>query len=198
MSPKPLKLLVITASVRQGRFGPVVASWFLHHAKQSERFDTELLDLAEHSLPSSLPDSMDALADTLGRDPAMRALAQKLDDAEAFVIVTPEYNHSFPASIKQLIDWHFNSWKTKPVAFVSYGGVSGGLRAVEQLRLVLAEMHATTIRDTVSFDRYWEKFNENGELNDGIEADTAAEKMIAQLSWWALTLRYGRNQLPYQ
>jgi hypothetical protein len=74
-----------------------------------------------------------------------------IDAADAFVVVTPEYNHSYPASLKHAIDMAHGEWNTKPVAFVSYGGISGGLRAVEALRLVFAELHATTIRDTVSF-----------------------------------------------
>ena len=69
--------------------------------------------------------------------------------------MTPEYNHSFPAALKNVIDWHGPQWHVKPVGFVSYGGISGGLRAVEQLRLVFAELHAVGIRDTVSFHSAW-------------------------------------------
>jgi NAD(P)H-dependent FMN reductase len=197
MSPHPLKLLVITASVRQERFGAVVADWFISRARLNDRFETESLDLSTVELPNCLPATTEALSATESRSPEMRALFTSLDEAEAFVVVTPEYNHGYPASIKSLIDWHFSTWKCKPVAFVSYGGVAGGLRAVEQLRQVFAEMHATTVRDTVSFDRFWKRFDQNGVLTDPREANDAAAVLLERLSWWALTLRRGRVQLPY-
>ncbi len=81
----------------------------------------------------------------------MRPSPSALSEADAFIVVTPEYNHSFTASLKFVLDLVYEPWQGKPVAFVSYGGISGGLRAVEQLRLVFAELHAVTVRDTVSF-----------------------------------------------
>lgn len=198
MSPSPLKLLVITASVREGRFGTVVTRWFASHARNNERFETTFLDLAALQLPEQLPPTIEALSTAEGRNLEMRELFARLDEAEAFVIVTPEYNHGYTASIKHLIDWHFSPWRCKPVAFISYGGISGGLRAVEQLRLVFSEMHAATLRDSVSFDRFWEKFDETGALIDPQEPDQAAAALLETLSWWALTLRRGRAQLPYR
>lgn len=196
-SPPPLKLVVITASVREGRFGPVVADWFLQHALGNERFETETIDLADIALPAALPADPHALASYDGRSGEMRALAERLAAAEAFVVVSPEYNHSFPAALKNFIDWHFIEWRAKPVAFVSYGGVGGGLRAVEQLRLVFAEMHAVGIRDQVSFHRYWEQFDDDGALRAPEEADSAAATLLDKLSWWALSLRRARAQIPY-
>jgi NAD(P)H-dependent FMN reductase len=81
----------------------------------------------------------------------MKAVTAQLTDADAFIIVTPEYNYSYPASVKALIDWHFTQWTAKPVAFVSYGGVAGGRHAVLHLENVLTELHAVTIRDGLSF-----------------------------------------------
>ena len=97
---------------------------------------------------------------------AWQSLQQALGLADAFVVVTPEYNHGYPAPLKELIDSVNAEWQAKPVAFVSYGGVSGGLRAVEQLRLVFAELHAVTIRDSVSFPGAWEQFDESGVLRN--------------------------------
>lgn len=198
MSPRPLDLLVINSSVRDERFGPVVTAWFAKRARLNDRFETTELDLAEVELPARLPAGVEALGTAEGRSAPMRALYQQLERAEAYVVVTPEYNHGYPASIKHLIDWHYATWSCKPVAFVSYGGVSGGLRAVEQLRQVFAEMHATTLRDAVSFDRFWERFDEAGTLADPEAAEEAAAVLLERLSWWALTLRMGRAQLPYR
>ena len=70
-------------------------------------------------------------------------------------MVTPEYNHSYPASLKAAIDWHFTQWTAKPVAFVSYGGAAGGRHAVLHLENVLTELHAVTIRDGLAFPNYF-------------------------------------------
>ncbi|HEU0128840.1 MAG TPA: NAD(P)H-dependent oxidoreductase, partial [Pseudonocardiaceae bacterium] len=106
-------LAVIVGSVREGRFGPVVADWFVGQAKQRDDLGVDLIDLADTPIPST-------------------NFSSRIDAADAFVVVTPEYNHGYPASLKQAIDLLKNQWYAKPVAFVSYGGVSGGLRAVEQ------------------------------------------------------------------
>ena len=111
--------------------------------------------------------------------------------------MTPEYNHSFPAPLKNVIDWHFTQWQAKPVGFVSYGGISGGLRAVEQLRQVFAELHAVTIRDTVSFHGVWAQFDSDGRPNDAARYEKAARTMLDQLAWWGRTLREGRAKRPY-
>ncbi|WP_280267909.1 NADPH-dependent FMN reductase [Nocardia wallacei] len=187
MPDNPLRLAVITASIRDGRFGPTVGSWFATHAATHEDLVVDHIDLADHPLPSVLSEHP---------EPAMDEVTRRLDAADAFVVVTPEYNHSFPASLKALIDWHYTQWQAKPVGFVSYGGMGGGLRAVEQLRLVFAELHATTVRDTVSFHNAWDKFADNGTpLDSGAEG--AAKGMLDQLVWWAHTLRDARTSRPY-
>lgn len=85
---------------------------------------------------------------------------KRIAAADAVLIVTPEYNHSFPGPLKTSIDSLRDEWKAKPVGFVSYGGIGGGLRAVEALRLVFAELHAVTVRDTVSFHNPWSRFEQ--------------------------------------
>jgi NAD(P)H-dependent FMN reductase len=111
--------------------------------------------------------------------------------------VTPEYNHGYPAPLKALIDSAGVEWHAKPVAFVSYGGVSGGLRAVEQLRLVFAELHAVTIRDSVSFPGAWEQFDETGALRNPERAHRGMKTLVARLHWWAVALRQARSMAPY-
>ena len=112
-------------------------------------------------------------------------------------MVTPEYNHGYPASLKQAIDLAHHQWQAKPVAFVSYGGISGGLRAVEQLRQVFAELHATTVRDTVSFHLAHGAFDATGEPVDTTGPATAAKTLLDQLTWWAAALRTARTTHPY-
>ncbi|MEV6012262.1 NAD(P)H-dependent oxidoreductase [Streptomyces sp. NPDC051976] len=195
MPTTPIKLAVIVGSTREGRFAPVVANWFTGHARQRDDVIVDVIDLAEHRLPVVLP--------TFGADlatedaEALAAVSVRLSDADAFAVVTPEYNHSFPASLKNLIDWHHQQWHAKPVGFVSYGGLAGGLRAVEHLRQVFAELHAVTVRDTVSFHGAWTRFDPDGHPNDPEGCAGAAKTMLDQLTWWARVLRDAKAVTPY-
>jgi NAD(P)H-dependent FMN reductase len=193
MPDERMRLAVIMGSVRQGRFGPTVANWFASQAEQHGDLNIDLVDLAEVRLPA-----------VLSRDPEpeaaqdLHSLSARLDAADAFVVVTPEYNHSFPASLKQAIDWHRTQWQAKPVGLVSYGGMAGGLRAVEQLRLVFAELHAVTIRETVSFHIAWDQFDADGQPKNPDGCNPAAKTMLDQLVWWGRALREARAKHPYQ
>jgi NAD(P)H-dependent FMN reductase len=182
--PDHLRFAVIIASTRVGRFADVVVDWFVAQAEQHGGAVIEVVDLATFELPHRF---------TTRATPVTEALSARLADADGFVIVTPEYNHSFPASIKQAIDVTDREWHAKPVAFVSYGGLSGGLRAVEHLRVVLAEMHATTIRDTVSFHGAAASFDDDGRPTDPAGTNAAAKRLLESLTWWAEALRAARN-----
>nr|WP_119731581.1 NAD(P)H-dependent oxidoreductase [Thermomonospora amylolytica] len=187
----PLRTVMIIGSTRRGRFGSTVARWFAEQAGQRTDMTLDVIDLSTAGLPDTLVDEGDDL-------PApVRALAPRLDAADAFVIVTPEYNHSFPAPLKTAIDWFVDEWRAKPVGFVSYGGMSGGLRAVEQLRLVFSELHAMTVRDTVSFHSCRDKFDDAGRPVDAAGCDAAAKGLLDQLAWWAHALRDARAARPY-
>lgn len=140
----PLHVALVIGSNRHGRFGPVVADWLLDRLRDRDDLVPEIVDVAETDLPMTMAPSPEVTA-------ALASVTPKLASVDAFVVLTPEYNHSYPAGLKNLIDWHFTEWQAKPVALVSYGGISGGLRAVEHLRQVFAELHAVTVRDTVSF-----------------------------------------------
>jgi len=190
-----LKIAVILGSTREGRFGSAVATWVMDHLHQRHDMSADLIDLVETPLPTVLP--------VLGQPPSaqqdrdlLAAVSPRMAAADAFVIVTPEYNHSFPAALKNAIDWHSTEWQAKPVAFVSYGAFSAGLRAVEQLRLVLAELHAVTVRDSVGLQHPWAQFDGDGKALDPA-ADAAAKVMLDRLAWWAHTLREARAARPY-
>lgn len=198
MSNESLRLAVIIGSVREGRFGPVPATWFVGEAREHGRFDVTTVDLVEVPLPLTLPAVPPAMARDYPRPAELTKVTRTLEAADAFVVVTPEHNHSFPASVKCLVDWHFTQWQAKPVGFVSYGGVAGGLRAVEQLRQVFAELHAVTVRDSVSFPKYWERFGGDGRPVQAKEAADAARAMLDQLAWWGDALREARRRRPYQ
>jgi NAD(P)H-dependent FMN reductase len=125
------------------------------------------------------------------------SVQKRIAEADAFIVVTPEYNHGYPAPLKSLIDSVGAEWRGKPVAFVSYGGISGGLRAVEQLRLVFAELHTVTMQNSVSFASAWEQFDGDGVLQQPERAERSMATMLAQLRWWAVALRDARRKIPY-
>ena len=112
-----LRLVVLIGSVRDGRVGPAVGAWMAAHSANRTDLSIETIDLASIDLPLS------GAAPGGGEG---SPIAAALEAADGFVIVTPEYNHSFPASLKNAIDWHHRQWMFKPVTFVSYGAASGG------------------------------------------------------------------------
>ncbi|MEV7008463.1 NAD(P)H-dependent oxidoreductase [Streptosporangium sp. NPDC051022] len=186
-----LDIAVIIASTREGSLGATVGRWFLDQAGRRSDLRLDVMDLARTPLPPLQPGP--------SGDPGheARALAARVGAADGFVVVTPEYNRGYPAILKLAIDAARHEWAAKPVCFVSYGGHSGGLRAVEQLRLVFAELHVVSLRDTVSFHRVTDRFDESGRLIEPDGANGAAKVMLDQLIWWGTTLREGREARPY-
>ncbi|WNZ11602.1 NAD(P)H-dependent oxidoreductase [Streptomyces sp. 11x1] len=189
-SATPVRVTLVIGSNRTGRFGSVIADWLLSRVREHGGFEVDVVDVAEADLPTTFAPTAEAAA-------RLAEITPKLAEAEAFIVVTPEYNHSYPAALKNLIDWHYEEWQAKPVALVSYGGVSGGLRAAEHLRQVFAELHATTIRDTVSFHNAHAAFDDTGGLHEPTPPNAAARTMLDHLSWWGHALREAKERRPY-
>ncbi|MGK5673127.1 NADPH-dependent FMN reductase [Micromonospora sp. URMC 106] len=179
-----LRLAVIIGSTREGRAGDRVARWFVDRAERHHGLAVTVVDLADYDFPAGYPAEA---------TPAMRSFAEEVGRAEAFVVVTPEYNHSFPASLKQAIDYAYDEWQAKPVGFVSYGCGSFGLHAVDQLRTVFTALHAVTMRDVVGVDLLC---GEPTPLATD-QLRRAARVLLDQLCWWGLALRDGRAARPY-
>ncbi len=173
----PIKVGLVYGSTRPGRFCDTVARWATGQIATREGFSMEIIDPAAAAATASLN--------------------ERIASCDAFIVVTPEYNHGYPAPLKALIDSFGPEWHAKPVAFVSYGGISGGLRAVEQLRLVFAELHAVTIRESVSFAGAWEQFDPEGRLRNPERAERSMDAMLRRLQWWAVSLAHARNIWPY-
>lgn len=184
----PLNLALVLGSAREGRMCDRVAAWAAEEIRGHGGFSLDILDPITLDLPFR-PGRRDA--------PAVQALKRRIDAADAFVIVTPEYNHGYPAALKGLIDSAYAEWQAKPVAFVSYGGGSGGIRAVEQLRLVFAELHTATIRDTVTITDIWDRFDAAGALKEPERPERAMAVMLKRLSWWGEALRAARSADAY-
>ena len=183
---RPVDVAVIIGSTRADRRAPRIARWLDEQLAQRDDLRTDVIDLADVDLPARLPRD---------DDPRAIELARRVGAADAFIVVTPEYNHGYPASLKQAIDVPYREWNAKPVAFVSYGGMSGGIRAVEQLRQVFAELHAVTVRDGVMFPGT--RVDADGVARDAEAVAAAAKVMLDELVWWALALRDARATRPY-
>ncbi|WP_020665976.1 NADPH-dependent FMN reductase [Amycolatopsis nigrescens] len=182
-----LAVAVIIGSTRDGRVGGGIGHWVAVTAGRREDMAVEVVDLLDFEFPSRHPDEV---------TPEVAKFTAAIDRAEAFVVVTPEYNRSFPASLKQAIDYGYDEWHAKPVGFVSYGCRSGGLYAVEQLRVVCTELHMVTMRNGVSLDLFDDGVDDCGlPLDDG--PTRAAETMLDQLAWWGRALRDARAAEPY-
>ncbi|MFF3334024.1 NADPH-dependent FMN reductase [Streptomyces sp. NPDC002888] len=173
-----MTLTTVVASTRPGRVGRSVADWFTGRAAQADLFDVRTVDLAELALPF-----LDE-----PHPPVLRRYTQRhtrewsaiVDASDAFVFVTPEYNGSFPAPLKNAWDYLAVEWQHKPAGFVSYGGVSAGTRAVQMAKLVVANLRMLPVGPTVSIPFI------NGLVEDGVfRADgihgTAADHMLEEL-----------------
>lgn len=189
-----LKVKIIMGSTREGRHGGKVGNYVHSLATTEAGWDAEYLDLKEINLPMyaeavspSFRESIDDLPEEVQR------WSKKIAEADAYIIVTPEYNHGYPAPLKNAIDWLFKEWNKKPVAFVSYGALLAGGRAVEQLRQVVVELHMTSARAQVLFPAVWEVFLENGQPKDPA-TEERVRNMFKELSWWGEVLKVGREK----
>ena len=180
-----IQVAMIYGSTREGRLCDKVAGWVGEQIGSHGEFSLDPIDPLEFGGAKGF----DARA--------LASLEQRLARADAFVVVTPEYNRGYPAPLKQLIDAAYAPWHGKPVGFVSYGGRSGGLRAVEQLRQVFAELHAVSVRESTSFVNAWEQFDDHGVLHSPERARRSMQSLLTQLHWWATALRAARSRRPY-
>lgn len=173
-----MRIAVIVGSTRPGRRSEAVAQWVLNTANTRTDASFELIDLAEVNLPF-LDEPVPALFGEY-EHAHTREWAALIASYDGFVFVTPEYNHSFPAVLKNALDYLHAEWNDKAAGFVGLGG-AGGLRAVEQLRLVLAELKVATVRTQVALGR--------GELEEGLQQHEELNAMLDELVAWASALR---------
>ena len=190
-----LKIKIILASVRNGRFGDKPAQWILNHAKKIKGVSFELLDLKDYELPTfKEPISPSYVPGKYGKK-EVDAWAKKIGEADGFIIVTPEYNHGYPATLKNNIDSIYKEWNKKAVAFVSYGS-TGGARVIQQLREVSIELQMSPIRNSVHIMSPWLLTEKDGSLKPGVldVYDTNAKNLLTQLIWWAEALQTARKK----
>lgn len=146
-----IKVAIIIGSTRPNRIGPGVAKWVYEHAQTRQDARFELIDLLDYDLP--LLDEGIPPAQGKYTKEHTKKWAKKIAEFDAYIFVTPEYNHGIPAGLKNAIDFIYKEWNNKAAGFVSYGS-AGGLRSVEQLRLVMAELQIADVRAQVTLSLF--------------------------------------------
>lgn len=182
-----IKLHVIIASVRPGRIGLPVGKWFESVAREDDRFEVRLIDLAEVGLPfMDEPEQPHLRKYTKDHT---REWSAMIEPAEAFVLVTPEYNSTPAPSIKNALDFLHHEWKYKPVGFVPYGGISGGQRAAQALKPTLLQLSMMPIPAQVPLPHVSKSITEDGRFEADERQVKAAGSMLNELARWAEALR---------
>jgi NAD(P)H-dependent FMN reductase len=180
-----LKVAVIIGSTRPGRAGEAVGRWVYELAKRRSDAEFELVDLQDFNLPlldEPVPPAMGQYSKE-----HTKLWAAKIAAFDAFVFVTPEYNHSIPGALKNAIDFLFNEWNNKAAGFVSYGS-AGGARAVESLRLILAEVQIATVRNQVMLNLFTD-FENFTTFKPHPRHEDSVSKMLDQVIAWGGALK---------
>lgn len=186
------KIKVIIGSTRDARFGKQVADWFMGIASEQEEVAYELVDLKTVDLPF-LNEPKPPLAGNYQHE-TTKKWAEVVADADGFVFVTPEYNHSIPASLKNAIDTVAGEWANKPVAYVGYG-VIGGVRSIEHLRQIASQLRMFDIRDEVLVINYWSMLDEKGAFQPDENLAKEARAVVSTLNFWAADFAEARKRL---
>jgi NAD(P)H-dependent FMN reductase len=187
-----LNLKIITSTTRPGRKGIAIAKWMYEIASKNENFSTELLDIAELNLPlMDEPNHPKAMKYTQEHTKKWSSL---IAPADAFIIVLGEYNFSYPAPIKNALDYLFNEWAQKPVGIVSYGGVSGGLRATQQLKQVLTTLSMMPIVESVTIPFFSKMLDDQDNFNPEEQVSKSSTAMLTALAKWAEALKTMREK----
>lgn len=200
-STNPIKIKIILGSTRQNRFSEKPGQWIFDETKKLEGVEAELLDLRDWPLPffeSPMPPSM---AQGKYENEMVQKWAAKINEGDAFIIVTPEYNHGYPAVLKNAMDVISPEWNRKPIGFVSYGSAMG-VRSVEQLRQVAVELQMAPIRHAIHIPAdifmaaMMGKGPQGSEMFESIRKGAMGDpvdKFFTDLLWWTRALKQARE-----
>ena len=172
-------LQVVVASTRPGRRGVAVAGWIQRVAEQHGGFGVELVDLAERELPLLDEPNHPRLGQYVHQH--TKDWSETVARADAFLFVTPEYNHSYPGALKNALDYLAAEWADKAAGIVSYGGVSAGLRAATALKPVLAALRMIPVVEAVSIPFFAQFLTDDDEFVPNAELEGGAKAMLDEL-----------------
>jgi NAD(P)H-dependent FMN reductase len=184
-------LKIITSTVRPGRKGPVIAAWVTAFAKSYGEFNVELLDLAEIKLP--MMDEANHPAMKKYEHHHTKKWSASIEEAEAFIFVTAEYDYNYPAPLRNALEYLYHEWAYKAAGIVSYGGVSAGTRAANSLKNDLASLRVVALPDPVHFPFFTNFINEEGEFVPNETSIKAANAMMKELVRWTKGMKVIRE-----
>ncbi len=197
-----IKIKVIIGSTRQNRFSEKPAQWIFEEAKKLEGVEVELLDLRDYPMPFFDSPMLPSMTQGKYENEVVKKWAAKINDGDAFIIVSPEYNHGYSAVLKNAMDVIYPEWNRKPIGFVSYGGALGA-RSVEQLRQVAVELQMAPIRNAIHipvdifFAAMMGKGPQGSEMFEPIRKGPMGDpvqKFFDDLLWWAKALKTARSE----
>lgn len=194
---QPLKIQAIIGSTRQNRFAEKPANWIYAEAKKRQELDVELVDLRDYPLPFFDEPMSPARMEGKYRNDNVKQWAQKVAEADGYIIISPEYNHGYPAVLKNAFDHIYPEWNRKPIGFVSYGS-AGGARAIEQLRQVAIELQMAPIRAAIHIPSQVYiaivRPKEGDSSNPFDTLQNQASAFLDQLIWWTGALKAARDE----
>lgn len=190
-----LNIKIILGSTRPQRFGLQPAEWVASLAKSVKGAKFELIDLKEVNLPmfdEPVPPLMHQYTNE-----HTKKWSKVIEESDGFIFVTPEYNHSIPAALKNAIDFVSLEWRHKPAGLISYGANPGGARAVEHLRSVLAALWVYDMGgEQLTIPNYWGQLDENGKFKPTEDQEKLAKGIINDVVFWAEQMKAARAKMP--
>jgi NAD(P)H-dependent FMN reductase len=186
MADRPT-LLIVIASTRPGRIGLPIGQWFEGRAREQGAFEVEVADLKEIDLPMFDEPNHPRLKEYTHQH--TKDWSARVEAADAFAFVHPEYNYGMTAPLKNAIDYLHQEWLYKPVGFVSYGGVSAGTRATQMIKQVVTTLKMTPVPEAVSIPFASQFIGDEEELNANETMEKAAAAMLGELARYTEALR---------
>jgi NAD(P)H-dependent FMN reductase len=180
-----IKTAIIVGSTRPGRVGEAVGRWVYEHAQKRKDGSFELVDIRDFNLP--LLDEETPPSQGKYTQPHTKAWSAKIASFDAYVFVTPEYNHGTSAALKNAIDFLYREWNNKAAAFVGYGS-AGGTRAVESLRLVMAELQVADVRQQVALSLFTD-FENFSKFKPAAHHDKSLNTLFDQVINWGEAMK---------
>ena len=181
---------IVVGSTRPGRFSIQAAQWLLDFANQRGDAEYELVDIAEFNMPLFDEPASPLYAPV--QNPGAQAFAARLAELDGFIFATPEYNHSTSAALKNALDYAYVEYNFKPAGFISWGAIAGGVRAVEHLRGILAEVKVYDIREQIVIPNFYLKFDDQGRYGFGESEERQASAMLDELVFWSEQMKTAR------
>ena len=192
-----MKLAIIVGATRTNRLTLKQAKWVLNEAKQMDGVEAKLVDLKDYPMPFFNEPASPRYNPNREIDPAVKPWLKELEDADAYVFVTPEYNHSISGVLKNALDYVTSEFNRKPATVVSHGSV-GGARATMHLKEILSESRAVIIPQQVAFLGLHDGVNDEGVLGEELKANpygpqTALKGALSELKWFSDALAKARS-----